>query len=484
MTDEFSLIAKHFAPFAKAIGDDCAIIELAPGERLATSIDTMVEGRHFYTDAPPDQVGFRAVVTAVSDLAAMGATPRALTLALTLPEANDTWLSEFARGIQQATEAYAIELVGGDTTRGPLTITCTVMGAVPADQALTRDGAKPGDKLYVSGTPGDSAAGLAVINGEWPGHSQYKTYLLTRFYRPDARVELGKQLLGKATSAIDVSDGVLADAGHIAEQSDVGIRVFSECLPLSAALQSLPDSEQAIRWALAGGDDYELLFTLPADAEAPEGCTCIGDVIERAGTEEGKEGEGSRVQCDVEVDLPGYQHFQPEPEETPMPSPPPARPKPFRSATQFLAFGLGSGLSPRAPGTAGTVAAIPLFLLMSQLDLPLYSGLVIIAAAVGIYLCDVASKELGVHDHPGIVWDEFVGLWITMWAVPVNWQTVVAGFVVFRVFDILKPWPIRALDKHVHGGFGIMVDDWLAGVFACIVMHAGWYGITGAWPLG
>jgi thiamine-monophosphate kinase len=472
MAEEFSLIAKYFAPFSSAIGDDCAIIELAPGERLATSIDTMVEGRHFYSDAPPDQVGYRAVVTAVSDLAAMGATPRALTLALTLPEANDTWLGQFARGIQQATEACDIELVGGDTTRGQLTITCTVMGAVPADQALTRSGASPGDKLYVSGTPGDSAAGLAVINGDWPGHSQHKTYLLTRFYRPDARVALGRELLGRATSAIDVSDGVLADAGHLADSSGVGIRVYSQCLPLSAALQSVPEQEQALRWALTGGDDYELLFTLPEDQAAPEGCTCIGEVI-----------AGQGVQCDLEVDVPGYQHFQPEPEAVPEPPALPVRPRPFRSLTQFLAFGFGSGLSPKAPGTAGTVAAIPLFLLIAQLELPLYSALVLLGAAVGIYLCDAASKELGVHDHPGIVWDEFVGFWITMWAVPVNWQTVVAGFFVFRVFDVLKPWPIRALDRHVKGGFGIMVDDWLAGVFGCLVMHAGWYGVTGSWPL-
>ncbi len=469
MTDEFSLINKYFAPFSREIGDDCAIIELAHGERLATSIDTMVEGRHFYPDAPPDQVGYRAVAAAVSDLAAMGATPRALTLALTLPEANDTWLSQFARGIQQATEEYDMELVGGDTTRGPLTITCTVMGAVPADRALERGGARPGDQVYVSGTPGDAAAGLAVIDGQWPGHSQYKTYLLTRFYRPTARVELGQALLGQATSAIDVSDGLLADAGHIAEQSEVGIRIYSDRLPISPALQTIPEAEQARRWALSGGEDFELLFTLPVGEAAPAGCTLIGEVVE---------GEG--VYCDFAVDLPGYQHFQPEPQSASASAPTPGRPKPFRSLAQFLAFGFGSGLSPKAPGTAGTVAAIPLFLLMSQLNLPLYSGLVVLGAALGIYLCDAASRELGVHDHPGIVWDEFVGYWITMWALPVTWQTVLAGFVAFRIFDIAKPWPIRWLDKHVHGGFGIMVDDMLAGLFACAVMHVGWYGLTGS----
>ena len=211
---------------------------------------------------------------------------------------------------------------------------------------------------------------------------------------------------------------------------------------------------------------------MPANQPPPEGCTCVGEIIE---------GEG--VHCDVEVEVPGYQHFQPEPEDTSVPPARPIRPRPFRSAVQFLAFGFGSGLSPKAPGTAGTVAAIPLFLLMTQLNLGLYSALVVLGAVVGVHLCDVASKELGVHDHPGIVWDEFVGFWVTMWAVPVTWQTVVAGFLVFRVFDIAKPWPIRALDKQVQGGFGIMVDDIVAGLFGCVVMHAGWYGLTGAWPL-
>jgi thiamine-monophosphate kinase len=477
VTDEFSLIAKYFAPLSSEIGDDCAIIEVEPGERLATSTDTMVEGTHFYPDAPPDQVGYRAVVTAVSDLAAMGAEPRALTLALTLPEANDTWLRQFSRGIQQATEDYAIELIGGDTTRGPLTITCTVMGAVPEDAALTRGGAQPGDKVYVSGTPGDAAAALTVINGEWVGHSQHKEYLLKRFYRPTARVKLGRDLLKIASSAIDVSDGVLADAGHICEQSGVGMRVHSGKLPLSVALQSLPDDVQAKRWALAGGEDYELLFTVPAgdESKVPEGCTCIGEVTE-SGT----------VDCDLEVDAAGFQHFAPAVHSEAIPPSRhqvPIRPRPFRSLAQFLAFGFGSGLAPKAPGTAGTLAAVPLFWLMSQLQLPLYTALVALAVVAGIYICEVASRELKVHDHPGIVWDEFAGFWVAMWAVPVSWETVLAGFLLFRLFDITKPWPIRLLDKRVGGGFGIMVDDLVAGVISCALIHVGWYGLTGTWPL-
>ncbi len=147
------------------------------------------------------------------------------------------------------------------------------------------------------------------------------------------------------------------------------------------------------------------------------------------------------------------------------------RPRPFRSPVQFLAFGFGSGLSPRAPGTMGTVVAVPLYWLFADWSLAWYSGLVLLAALLGIWICGTASRELQVHDHPGIVWDEFVGYWITLWAMPVDWGWMLAGFVVFRVFDIAKPWPISQLDRRVKGGFGIMVDDMLAGVFACATLH-------------
>ena len=149
----------------------------------------------------------------------------------------------------------------------------------------------------------------------------------------------------------------------------------------------------------------------------------------------------------------------------------PLAPTPFRSPVQFLAFGFGSGLSPKAPGTAGTLVAVPLYLLVSGLNLPAYSLFIVVTALLGIWICDVASRQLGVHDHPGIVWDEFVGYWITMWAVPVDWVWIVAGFLVFRVYDIAKPWPVGPLDKKVKGGFGIMIDDVLTGVMACLTLH-------------
>ena len=301
MTDEFSIIDQYFAPLSAEIGDDCAILDCAPGERLAISTDTQVCGRHFPMDAPPDQLAYRALVAALSDLAAMGARPRGVTLALTLPEAEHSFLQQFSRGVQQALDDYSLTLLGGDTTGGPLTITYTVIGALPPDRALKRDGAQPGDRVYISGTPGDAAAALTVIEGCWPGHSRFKEYLLGRYYRPTARIELGRQLLGLASSAIDVSDGLLADAGHICKRSGVSIRIDSAKLPLSPALASLADRKPALEWALGGGDDYELLFTVPPglESELPGGCTCIGEVV-----------PGQGVHCDLAVGSAGYRHFQ------------------------------------------------------------------------------------------------------------------------------------------------------------------------------
>lgn len=169
--------------------------------------------------------------------------------------------------------------------------------------------------------------------------------------------------------------------------------------------------------------------------------------------------------------------------ESPKPAPPepdsagvspsagPSRPRVFTSPVQFLAFGFGSGLMPKGPGTAGTLMAVPLYLLAADWGLGLYTAALLFAAVVGVWICGAASRQLGVHDHGGIVWDEFVGYWITMWAVPVSWTWIVAGFVVFRVFDILKPWPISVLDKKVGGGFGIMIDDVVAGMMACVTLH-------------
>jgi len=302
---EFTLIYRYFSALGRgaavdlSVGDDCAILRLDAGERLATSVDTMVEGVHFPVGSFPEDIGFRAVSVAASDLAAMGARPIGMTLALTLPAADELWLHAFSQGIAAAASEYRLPLVGGDTTRGPLTITVQVMGALPLDKALLRSGARPGDAVYVSGFLGDAAAALAVLAGDWRPEPEHTEYLLDRFNRPRARIELGLALLGVASAAIDISDGLLADAGHIAAASGARLRIEPGLLPLSPALASHADQEQARRWALTGGDDYELCFCLPAHANAPAGCTRIGRVE-----------EGSGVDCGMDIGVAaGYQHF-------------------------------------------------------------------------------------------------------------------------------------------------------------------------------
>jgi len=222
------------------------------------------------------------VATAASDLAAMGAEPLGMTLALTLPDNDGLWLHGFSQGLFRAVRDTGLPLVGGDTTRGSLTITVTVMGSTPGAEWLSRGGALPGDRLCVSGTLGDGAMALAILEGRIAPDDQpdFDTTerLLRRFTQPTPRLALGAALRGSASAAIDISDGLLADAGHVAAASGVALQIFSDSLPLSAALAGHPDRKQALAWALAGGDDYELLFTLPASEPIPDGCVEIGDV--------------------------------------------------------------------------------------------------------------------------------------------------------------------------------------------------------------
>jgi thiamine-monophosphate kinase len=222
-----------------------------------------------------------------------------MTVALTLPTADEFWLHAFSEGLTAAVSEYRLPLVGGDTTRGPLSISVQVLGALPMDQALLRDGARVGDEVYVSGTLGDAAGALAFLAQEWQPSADHAEYLLERFNRPRARLDLGMQLLGSATAAIDISDGLLADTAHIAAASGVKICIDPDCLPLSHALCSHQNRETIMRWALTGGDDYELCFCLPAGSAPPPGTTQIGRVEAGAG-----------VDCGLAFDTPvGYQHF-------------------------------------------------------------------------------------------------------------------------------------------------------------------------------
>lgn len=270
---EFELIRHYFAaaPCAQAapgvalgIGDDCALLELPAGEQLAISTDTLVAGVHFPDPCDAFLLGQRGLAVAASDLAAMGATPLGFTLALCLPTANAEWLQGFARGLNQMAEQCGLALIGGDTTRGPLSLTVTVFGRVPAGQALRRSGARVGNLLCVGGSLGDAAAALPLVLGERVVAAEIAAPLLAQYWSPAPQLALGQALRGKATAALDISDGLLADCGHIATASGVALQVELARLPLSAAIQALLGLPAAQHCALSGGDDYRLAFTLPA----------------------------------------------------------------------------------------------------------------------------------------------------------------------------------------------------------------------------
>lgn len=243
------------------IDDDAAVVEIPPGVELAISVDTLIPDVHFPGNLKPSDIGYRSLAVNLSDLAAMGAEPAWATLALTLPESNEAWLRAFASGFFALADEFDVQLIGGDTTRGPLSITVQVHGFLLKDQRLTRSGAQPGDVIGLTGNLGDAAGGLAL----WGSTDKRFALLKQRLARPNPRIDAGKKLLGLASSAIDISDGLLADLGHILESSQVGASIKLADLPLSLALCDAVGLDQAQDYALTGGDDYELCFTLPAD---------------------------------------------------------------------------------------------------------------------------------------------------------------------------------------------------------------------------
>lgn len=267
---EFDLIARYFQRPAgvgprRAIvgnGDDCAVIAPAAGMQLALSTDTLVEGRHFLSTVQPDRLGHKALAVNLSDLAACGARPLGFTMALTLPRVDQAWLAAFARGLLDLADEHDCELVGGDTTAGPLAIGITVFGEVPAGQALLRGGARPGDDIWVSGHPGEARLALEAFRGTLHPPLSAEAFEACRLAMdlPDPRVALGEGLRGLASAAIDVSDGLLGDLGHILARSRVGADLFADALPCSPWLAPRRRDEQ-LDCILAGGDDYELLFT-------------------------------------------------------------------------------------------------------------------------------------------------------------------------------------------------------------------------------
>jgi thiamine-monophosphate kinase len=267
-TGEFGLIRRWFQrPVRRAalgIGDDCALLQPSAGMQLAVSSDLLVEGRHFLSTVDPARLGHKALAVNLSDLAACGAAPLAYTLALVLPRVDEHWLDGFARGLHALADEHGIELVGGDTTAGPLAVGITVFGEVPPGQALLRGGARPGDRLWVSGTLGDARLALEVFRGRvvLPGEDFERVRVAME--QPAPRVALGLALRGIASAAIDLSDGLVGDLGHILAASRLGATLRADTLPRSAVLAG-----QGIEWqrlcTLAGGDDYELLFAAPAE---------------------------------------------------------------------------------------------------------------------------------------------------------------------------------------------------------------------------
>ena len=276
---EFDLIARYFTRpvrhAALGVGDDCALLAPRPGMQLAISSDMLVEGRHFFADVDPEALGHKALAVNLSDLAACGARPLAFTLALALPRVDEAWLAGFSKGLLALADAHGCELVGGDTTQGPLNICITVFGEVPAGQALLRSGARAGDDIYVSGTLGDARLALDALLGHIHLPDELLAQARQRLERPTPRVALGLALRGIASSAMDVSDGLLGDFGHILKASGVGACIRTdETIKLIAAgaypssARGQFDAKILQQCTLAGGDDYELLFTAPPQHRA------------------------------------------------------------------------------------------------------------------------------------------------------------------------------------------------------------------------
>ena len=318
---EFELIRNFFAAapcaqggegVALGIGDDCALLDVPFGEQLAISTDTLVAGVHFADPCDPFLLGQRSLAVAASDLAAMGATPLAFTLALTLPAVEADWLQAFARGLNLMAQGCGLRLIGGDTTRGPLCLTLTVFGRVPRGQALTRSAARPGDLLCVGGELGNAAGALPLVLGQRSATPAIAEPLLAHYWSPQPQLALGQALRGKASSALDISDGLLADCGHIALASKVGLLIENDRVPVSLALQEFLGDAAAQQAALSGGDDYVLAFTLPA-VELPtllaDGWPIhvIGRVVEGLGV--GLLDVDGR---DITPGIRGYQHFRGE----------------------------------------------------------------------------------------------------------------------------------------------------------------------------
>jgi len=274
MMSEFELIRQYFtgrqppqAHIPLGIGDDCALMSMRSGQQLAVSTDMLVEGRHFFAGTDPAMLGHKALAVNLSDLAAMGAVPRAFTLALALPAVEETWLSEFSKGMFALAQLHQCQLIGGDTTKGPLTISITVLGEISPETALRRDAAQLGDDVWVSGQLGEARLALAGRLKQHVLSAEAQHAADVRLHLPVPRVALGLALRGIARAAIDVSDGLVGDIGHILQRSGLGATLWCDCLPLGPML-ALQNRAMQRDYSLCGGDDYELCFSAPRTQRA------------------------------------------------------------------------------------------------------------------------------------------------------------------------------------------------------------------------
>jgi len=314
---EFELIARHFMRPAQnavlGVGDDAALVDVTNGMDLAVSTDTMVSGTHFFPDVDPENLGHKALAVNLSDMAAMGAMPYWAMLALTVPSVDHDWLAAFAKGFFDLAEEFNVSLIGGDTTRGPLSLTVTIMGEVPMGAALRRSGAKAGNDVWVSGNLGDAALAVAHRHGRLVLTEEDYREAVMRLYEPTPRVGLGQALRGVATAAIDISDGLLADLGHICRLSGVGATVDLNAIPLSRIGARHVTTDAGRTAIVAGGDDYELCFT--AGSNSRESIAELSDMLGMPLTRIGQIRRGKGVSLlgadgkPVKVDGRGYDHF-------------------------------------------------------------------------------------------------------------------------------------------------------------------------------
>ena len=321
MSGEFNLIEKYFVgrqiqrnDVLLAAGDDCALVQAPIGLAIAISTDTLVAGTHFLVEANPAWVAHKALASNISDLAAMGATPAWVSFALTMPEVDEAWLTPFCDSFFSLADHYGIQLIGGDTTKGPLSLTLTVQGFVAANKALRRDGAQVDDWIYVTGDLGDSKAGLDVILGHASANSPCAEQLEKRHYLSTPRILLGQALQGIASSAIDISDGLISDLAHILKRSDVGAVIEVDDLPISNQLVEFVGSrELALEYALTSGEEYELCFTISEQhrdslesmlEKTNTKVTCVGKIVRQSELSLTLQGKP------LEWQLSGYDHFQ------------------------------------------------------------------------------------------------------------------------------------------------------------------------------